>query len=231
LKVPDYLDKGMKKLTIRQMLVNSLWILPLLQACSFSARSSRKLLEEARKDPSDLVVVPGVPFNGEWDKVMKGRIYWSKYLYDQGIVRNIMFSGAAVYTPYTESEIMSLYAQALGIPKEHIFTETKAEHSTQNIYYGYRKARSLQFKKIALASDPFQTRLLKSFARRKLSRDVRLIPMVVDTLKSLEPYMINPSIPYGEAHVEDFVPLSKRQGWWKRLKGTLGLDIDKQAYP
>jgi uncharacterized SAM-binding protein YcdF (DUF218 family) len=31
---------------------------------------------------------------------------------------------------------------SIGIPRENIFTETKAEHSTENIYYSYKKAQT-----------------------------------------------------------------------------------------
>jgi len=64
---------------------------------------------------------------------MKGRVYWSKYLYDRGIGKNIMYSGNAVYTPYFEGEIMALYAKAIGIPPEHIYTELKAEHRSWDL--------------------------------------------------------------------------------------------------
>lgn len=107
---------------------------------------------------------------------MKGRVYWAKYLYDKGITRNILFSGSSVYSPYYEGKIMALYAAALGIPKEHIFTETRAEHSTENAYYGYKRALQLGFTHIALASDPFQSKLLKGFIRRKVDRNMMVIP-------------------------------------------------------
>ncbi len=96
--------------------------------------------------------------NGKWDRVMMGRIYWAKFLYEKGIAKNIIFSGSAVYSPYYEAEIMRLYAIELGIPKENIFAETKAEHSTENAYYSYKYGKKLGFNKMALASDPFQSK-------------------------------------------------------------------------
>lgn len=178
-----------------------------------------------------MVIVPGVPLlNGKWDYTMKGRVLWSKFLYDSGIAKNIMYSGSAVYSPYYEGEVMALYAEAIGIPREHIFTETKAEHSTENIYYSYKKAKQLNFEKIALASDPFQTKLLRRFARKKVSADLRLLPMVVDSLKKMNTFQFDPQINYQKAFVTDFKSLPERQGFWKRLRGTRGLNIDKNAY-
>ena len=206
-------------------------LLALLNACSYTVKTTRKMLADARKEKYDLVVIPGVPLeNGKWSRVMKARIYWSKYLYDQGIAKNIMYSGSAVYTPYFEAEVMALYARAIGIDTAHIFIETKAEHSTENIFYSYRKARKLGFKKIALASDPFQTKMLHNYALKKVDAGIGLIPMVLDTLRAMEPSMIDPEINYEPAAASNFVPLPKREGFWKRFKGTRGGNVDITAY-
>lgn len=125
---------------------------------------------------------------------------------------------------------MALYAEALGIPNEHIFTETKAEHSTENLYYGYKMAQQLGFKKVALASDPFQSKLLRGYARRRVSPDIQIIPMVVDTLKMMQTTMYDPKIPYTKAFKENFISITQRDSFWKRLKGTLRGNIDTTAY-
>lgn len=208
-----------------------LFILFTLNGCSFTSKTSRRLLKESAKTPYEIIVVPGVPFeNGQWSRVMKARVYWAKYLFDNGITKNIMFSGSAVYSPYYEGKIMALYAEAIGIPKKNIFTETKAEHSTENIYYSFKKARKLGFTRIALASDPFQTKMLGKFTRNKLSADIGLIPFIADTLKTMQPGMTDPVIDYQQAFEKDFVPLTKRQGFWKRFRGTMGKNVDAKAY-
>jgi uncharacterized SAM-binding protein YcdF (DUF218 family) len=203
----------------------------ILSGCSFTSKTSGRLLKESAKTPYEIIVVPGVPFEkGQWSQVMKARVYWAKYLYDKGITKNIMFSGAAVYSPYYEGKIMALYAEAIGIPRENIYSETRAEHSTENIYYSWKKARKLGFTRIALASDPFQTKMLGKFTRKKLSADIGLIPFITDTLKSIEPNMTDPIIDYQQAFEKDFVPLTKRQGFWKRFRGTMGKNVDVKAY-
>ena len=201
-------------------------------ACTFSAKSSRRLFESAQqKAPFDIIIVPGIQFeNNRWDTVMKGRIYWSKYLFEKGIAKNIMYSGAAVYTPYYEAEVMAMYAEAIGIPKEYIYTETKAEHSTENIYYGYKKAKQLGFKNIALASDPFQTKMLRRFTRKKIDKNIAIIPFVIDTLKMLQSTMTDPSIPYEKAFKENFESIKERESFWRRLRGTIKGNMDTTAY-
>lgn len=183
------------------------------------------------KNPYDIIVVPGVPLEGEtWSTTMKARVYWSKYLFDKGITKNIMYSGSSVYSPYYEAEVMALFAEAIGIPKENIFVEIKAEHSTENIYYSYKKAKKLGFIRIALASEPFQTKLLSRFTKKRVSTDVGLIPIVFDTLRVLEPSMIDPVLDYTSAYNKDFVSIMKRETFWQRLRGTRGLNLDENAY-
>ncbi len=223
--------------TARSMKLPLKWLgliclLACLNACSFTSRASLKLLNKsAGEPPYDMIVVPGVPFeDSTWSQVMKIRVYWSKYLFDRGIAKNVMYSGSAVYTPYYEAQIMALYAAAIGIPPENIFTETKAEHSTENIYYSYKKAKRLGFNRIALASDPFQTRMLRKFTRKKVSPEVGMIPMVIDTMRAMEPGMMHPAIEFEKAYKPDFVPLTERESFWQRFKGTQGKRLDVEAY-
>ena len=202
-----------------------------MYGCSYSNIAAEKLFDKAKANSYDIIIVPGVPFNNaQWDRVMRGRVYWSKYLYDLGIAKNIMYSGSSVYSPYYEGEIMALYAEAIGIPKEHIFTETRAEHSTENIYYSYKKAKQLGFKSIALASDHFQTKSLRRYTQKKVSPDVILIPWVMDTIRKLDAQMITPKINYQDAFNKDFISLKKRQGLFKRLRGTWGKNLDSTLY-
>jgi uncharacterized SAM-binding protein YcdF (DUF218 family) len=206
-------------------------IILLTNGCGYSQLASKKILNKSMAKSYDLIVVPGVPFTNEkWSLAMKARVYWSKFLYDQGIAKNIMYSGSAVYSPYYESEIMAMYAEAIGIPKDHIFIETRAEHSTENIYYSYKKAKKLGFRDVALASDPFQAKMLRRFIHKKVNSNVDVIPFVTDTLKAMQPIMTDPVINYNQAYMHGFVSLTEREGFWKRLKGTRGLEIDLTAY-
>ncbi len=180
------------------------------------------------KKPYDAVIVPGVPFNnGEWDGTMNMRVHWAVLLYEQGITKHIIFSGSSVYSPYVEARIMSLYAQKLGVPQDAIALEPRAEHSTENLYYGWKKAKELGWRKVALATDDFQTGTLKGFARkmkRKVGAEVDLIPVVEDsmTVERRSTPVIDPS----SAFVSPFTSLVDRQSLWHRLGGTMGKHIN-----
>lgn len=181
-----------------------------------------KIIQE--KKVFDAGIVPGVPFkNGRWDTVMKGRVIWANFLYKQGIIKNIIFSGAAVYSPYYESKIMGLYAAQLGVPKDRIFFENKAEHSTENIFYSYSMAKEMGFKTIALVTNPFQSSLTKGFTKRRFRSKIYHLPFLVDTLKKyshLEP-VIDPS----PAFDNNFKSILQREKWFRRLRGTMGAFI------
>ena len=220
-----------KPTTSTFLLISMGMFLLMLNACSFSAKTTERYFKKASSQSYDMIAVPGVPFNeAGWDSTMKARVYWSKYLYDRGIAKNIMYSGSSVYSPYYEGEIMALYAIAIGIPKENVFTETKAQHSTENLYYVYLKSKKLGFTDIALATDPFQAKQLKRFARVKINKNVGLIPIVFDTLKAIQPFMINPKIDYQKAFNSNFISIKSRESFWKRLRGTMGKNIDYTAY-
>lgn len=173
----------------------------------------------------DAVIVPGIPFkNGSWDSLMKARVLWSYVLYKNGFVKNVIYSGAAVYSPYKEAVIMGLYAQELGIPKEHIFYDTNARHSTENVYYSYLIAKEQGFKSLALATDPFQAFMLRSFTRKRFSTPIYHVPFVVDSLKAYA--RLNPKINPAPAEVENFVSITEQEGLLRRFRGTMGKDID-----
>jgi vancomycin permeability regulator SanA len=203
----------------------------MLTSCAFGPGRTRHMLSISEKENFDAIIVPGVPFKeGKWNPVMKSRVYWSKYLYDKEIAKNIIYSGSAVYTPYIEAEIMALYAEKIGIDKKNIFVDTLAQHSTENVYYSWRLAKQLGFNKIAIASDPFQTRMLKGFLRKRLNNEITLIPFVIDTLRAMEPLMTDPEIDYQKAYRQDFVSILKRENFSQRFRGTLGLRIDTSVY-
>ena len=197
--------------------------------CSVSVRETKSLYKEAKtKAPYDVVIVPGYPFkNGAWDDLLKARIYWSWLLFNRGMTKNVMYSGSAVYSPYIESRIMRLYAIALGIPGNHIFTEMRAEHSTENVYYGYQLARKLGFSRIALATDPFQSKMLQQFVRKKIGAGMDFIPIIYDSLDHMDTVRVE--IDPETAFVENFVPITERESLWERLRGTRGDNIDYRS--
>jgi uncharacterized SAM-binding protein YcdF (DUF218 family) len=195
-----------------------------LIGCSSLFHSTKGTFAKGIKhQPFDAIIVPCYPYDGEaWNTVIKMRVTWAKYLFDKGYTKNIIFSGSAVYSPYTESRIFKAYAIAKGVPKENIFTEETAEHSVENIYYSYRMAKSKGFKKIALATDAFQTNNTRRFIKR-YELDIQLLPVIMDTLFQLD--RSEPTIDASVAKVDDFISIKERESLTKRLSGTFGKHI------
>ena len=172
----------------------------------------------------DAVIVPGAPFKEpQWDTPMLMRVIWAVHLYKRGIAKNIILSGSAVYTPYVEAKIMKQYVLALGVPEQNVFIEERAEHTTENIWYSYKLSKKLGFKTVALASDPFQTKLVYRFCRKRI-KAVEFLPSFFDTLRTLS--HATPVIEYKHLKLDTFVALPQRESTWQRLRGTQGKHIN-----
>lgn len=173
----------------------------------------------------DAIIVPGIPFeDGHWDSVMKARVLWSWVLYKNGVTKNIIYSGSAVYSPYYEAKIMGLYAKELGVPEEHIYYDTNARHSTENVYYSYLIAKENGFKKVALATDPFQSALLNGFTRTRATTPVYHMPFIMDSVRKYS--HLNPQIDPKSALRDNFSSIVKDETPLQRFMGTMGADID-----
>jgi len=195
-------------------------------SCTFPGVAERSYAKAQEKKPYDVIIVPGLPYDKEkTSAVMRMRLYWAKYLYDQGIARNVIFSGGAVYTPFVESIAMKVIADSLGIPSKFTFSETEAEHSTENVYYSWKMARGLGFKKIALATDPFQTAVLKAFIR-KHTPGVDVIPIVFDKIDVKGKEL--PVIDTTSSYKNNFVSIKERESFFERMRGTFGKRVKEE---
>lgn len=195
-------------------------------SCMLFQPSAKTLTSRALKTNKqyDAVIVPGVPFlEPKWDRTMQMRVMWAIHLYKNGSTKKIIMSGSSVYSPYVEAQIMKLYAIEFGVPEDDIIIEDKAQHSTENVWYGYKLAKSLGHQKIALCTDPFQTRMMYRFGKRRL-KDLKYLPVLFDTLRTL-PHN-EPNINYQAQKLNNFTPITETQSFWYRFRGTMGKHIN-----
>lgn len=213
----------------------SIILLIILVECNHRNSADFYQLAKEKYAPFDAIVVPGVPFeDSTWSKTMQLRVYWAKILWDKGMTKNIIFSGGAVYTKYSECKIMKLYALKLGIPEEHIFLDSLAEHSTENVFYSYHLAKHFSFKKIAIASDPFQIKMLRSFIKninQRLNTDIQILPAILDEVIAIDKPHINIDYKQAEAIGDNFINITETQSFKHRIRGTRGLNIDWENPP
>ncbi len=218
----------MKDWKIRLILFCSVFY---FNACAYINRrfytDPQKYFEEALMcAPYDALIVPGFPHvRDNMTSIVQNRVYWALYLYNKGIVKNIIFSGNAVYTPYREAEIMAMYAIQLGVPAEHVFTEIQAEHSTENLYYSYKIAEEHGFTRLAVGTEVAQSSFMYSINNKRFKIPVDFIPIVYDTINKME--KVKPDINQDSAFVSDFVSIIDRESLFKRLRGTRGRKVDK----
>lgn len=195
-------------------------------SCLLFRPSAKKLTKRAKKAHTqyDAIIVPGVPFNEPtWDVTMQMRVLWAVHLYQRGITKNIIMSGGSVYSPYVEAEIMKLYAIKLGVPANNILVDSIAQHSTENMWYSYLLGKKNGFETMALATDPFQTRMLYRFGKKKL-KTVKFLPVIFDTLRTLN--QTTPQIDYLPYKINNFKSIVETQSKWYRLRGTMGRHIN-----
>jgi uncharacterized SAM-binding protein YcdF (DUF218 family) len=201
-----------------------IFLIIIVSSCIFSKKKSRTLYSKAQTEaPYDAIIVPGVPYDGvTWSSTMKNRVLWSYYLYENGITENIIYSGGAVYTKYSEAKVMAEYGKALGIPASNILLDTLAEHSSENVYYSYLVAKRNGLKKVAFATDPFQAKSLKGMIN-KLELPIDLIPLILDSIGNAD--YPEPNI-NGELAIENnFISIKERESFFVRLEGTMGKQI------
>jgi uncharacterized SAM-binding protein YcdF (DUF218 family) len=206
--------------------VLALFLLCFFESCFFFKSYQRKQLTGIDpKRPIEVVIIPGLPlYHGQWDTLLKTRILWAEFLYKKGYAQNILFSGNAVYTKWKEGPSMALFADQLGIPKENILIDTLAEHSTENLYYGYQLAKQKGFHKIAVATDPFQCGLLKRYAKNNVSDKLHYFPIIYDSIRSRMSVQIE--IDTTKNWKANFISIDERKGLKQRLNGTRGKDIE-----
>ena len=198
-----------------------------ISSCNIKRSAIKTYNRYAANAPYDVIIVPGLPYDSsKTDILLKVRILWAKHLYEKGITKNIIFSGAAVHTHWVEAKVMKTIADSLGIPAVNIFVEDRAEHSNENIYYGYKLAMQLGFKKIALATDPYQCFFLKSYIEKN-TPDLAQLPASVDSFLHYDSIGL-PQINASDALVANFIPLEKRESRWERLRASFSDDVKEK---
>lgn len=177
-----------------------------------------------KKAPYDVIIVPGFPYEEQPDlnTIYKVRLCWAYHLYTKGFTKNIIFSGGAVHSSYVEAKVMAEFATQMGIPREHIFVEDSAEHSTENLFYSYNLAKRNGWEKIAVTTDPFQSGMI-AFLTTKDSLPVDFVPANLEPIIFKYWKMFKFNINDKEAlQQENFVPLVERMDRKERLRGTHG---------
>jgi hypothetical protein len=104
--------------------------------------------------PYDAAVIPGCPSeeNGSLSRCQRERAAWAAILWERGLASRFITSGAAVYTPYVEAEVLAAAIAALGVPADRIYLDPHALHTDENMRNAVRIARQLGWQHLTVAS-------------------------------------------------------------------------------
>jgi hypothetical protein len=93
------------------------------------------------------------------------------------------------------------------------------------VYYSWKMAQGLGFKKVALATDPFQAMMLRNFVR-KHTPEIEILPAVFSKIDLKNGEL--PQIDTTSSYKTDFVSIKERESFVKRMRGTFGKRVKEE---
>ncbi|MCR8656055.1 YdcF family protein [Paenibacillus endoradicis] len=141
---------------------------------------------------SDVAVVLGAAaWDSEPSPVLRERINHAIWLYENGYVDNIIFTGGkGSGDQYAESEVARGYAIQRNVDPDHIFIETKSKITEENLTYAYEIAVENHFTTFTIVSDPLHMKRAMLMAKQT-GMDAYSSPTQSSAYKSL-----NSKIPF-----------------------------------
>lgn len=117
--------------------------------------------------PADAAIVLGAAvYRGYPSPVFRERINHAIYLYHSGTVNYLIFTGGVGYGDnIAEAEAAQTYAQAAGVPAEHIFIETESTLTYDNLIQARQIVTQNQLETVLIVSDPLHMRRAITMAR------------------------------------------------------------------
>ncbi len=103
----------------------------------------------------DALIVPGCPTDedGRVSACQWRRASWAAELFHAGAVDQLVVSGAAVYTPYSEAEALAASLVVLGVPADRVHLEGRARHTDENAALSLALCEERGWTRLAVASD------------------------------------------------------------------------------
>jgi uncharacterized SAM-binding protein YcdF (DUF218 family) len=116
---------------------------------------------------ADAAVILGASiWNDEPSPVFQERINHGIWLYKNGYVKYLIFTGGAgKYSDISEAFVAMNYAIKNSIPAEKIFIEEKSKVTFENIVYARNIIRNKNFSKVIIVSDPLHMKRATTMAK------------------------------------------------------------------
>ncbi|GGG89217.1 YdcF family protein [Paenibacillus radicis (ex Gao et al. 2016)] len=136
---------------------------------------------------ADAVIVLGAAvWDGKPSPVLRGRIDYGIWLYEQGYVQKIIFTGGMGHGgQWTEAIVSRDYALEQGVNPGAILVETESTITEENLRFAGELAKEHQLHTFAIVSDPLHMKRALTIAK-KLGMDAYAAPTPSSAYKSLQ---------------------------------------------
>lgn len=171
---------------------------------------------------ASVAIVPGCPAaeDGGLSHCQQRRLAWVMRLWNAEKIDYVITSGAAVYNPFVEADVMAEALVASGIPADRVLRERNALHTDQNISWSLAIAEQHGFGHIVVATDLGQAQ--HGCAMIRAWTETRCTPEAVDYRRVREDLIA------GALHlpdlrvspVADWLPLEEREARIASATGT-----------
>lgn len=137
---------------------------------------------------SDVAIVLGAATNDEQvSPVFRERINHALYLYEQGLVKKLIFTGGyGKWQSKSDSRIAKEYAVKNGVPSSAILIEESSRYTVQNLLESKRIMDSLDYRTALIVSDPLHMKRSIRLAE-KLGIDCKPSPTKTSMYRSTLP--------------------------------------------
>ncbi|MBT2642975.1 YdcF family protein [Bacillus sp. ISL-41] len=174
-----------KKFVVRLMLAIILVLFIFISYSAFSIWSFSNKVQHVKTDAA--VVLGAAAWGDEPSPVLRERINHSIWLYENGYVDKIIFTGGkGEGAMYAESEVAREYAIKNNVNPEDILIETKSKITEENFSYAYEIAVQQNFRTFTIVSDPLHMKRAMLMAKNTGMEEAYSSPTLTSVYKSLD---------------------------------------------
>ncbi|UYZ21836.1 YdcF family protein [Mesobacillus jeotgali] len=174
-----------KKIGVRLMLAIILVLFIFISYSAFSIWSFSNKIQHVKTDVA--VVLGAAAWGDEPSPVLRERVNHSIWLYENGYVDKIIFTGGkGEGAMYAESEVARKYAIKNNVNPEDILIETKSRITEKNLTYAYEIAVQQNFRTFTIVSDPLHMKRAMLMAKNTGMEESYSSPTQTSVYKSLD---------------------------------------------
>ena len=124
-----------------------------------------------------ILIILGYPAdeNGEPGEILKARLDKGIEIYKHGFASKIIVSGAAVYNPFVEAEVMAVYCIKNGVAAKDIIMEPNARNTYENAKLVKGIMENEQYEKALVVTSSFHKLRAKKYFSKHI-KNARVIP-------------------------------------------------------